>query len=195
VLVVDGHVPVGVESSTFAGGDRTEVGHDKVGDADIALFVVEPTDRIDARPIVGQFRLDRRGNQSPPELARRLVGSVHPMQEREVDRVQVALITLQEVAVLEVLAGGPAFRGSAQELIVGYQRRLAGSHVREDQAPGFMARVGPVADLLVKAAPMRLPRLLQTAAFLIVKPAVVDAAQPAILEPAVAQVRASVAAM
>ena len=84
-----------------------------------------------------------------------------------------------------------------QRRVVGQRRRIVGgrSHVGEDQAPQAPHRVGRVLHLGAKAGLGRLGRLLQAVARDVVEPAVVRAADAALLDVAVLQRRAAVGAV
>src|SRR5687768_14142486 len=113
------------------------------------------------------------------------------MQEREVLGVEIPLVALQVVALLEILHGGALPLRHAEKLIRGQQRRLAGTHIRQDQAAMIHAGVSRMADALVEGRSGGLAWLLETTPRHIVEPAVIDAAESAVLEPPVAQVSAA----
>ena len=68
-------------------------------------------------------------------------------------------------------------------------------HIREDDPTSLQAGIGGMADVFTQTAAGRLPRGLEALARDVVEEAVIDAAQPAVLETAVAEVRPSMAAM
>src|SRR5207237_8350043 len=84
---------------------------------------------------------------------------------------------------------------NVEELVGGELRRLAGAQVGEDDAGRFVAWIGPLADTLVEAAAGRFAGLLEAAPTDVVEPAVIEAAEPAILDSSVAQVGAAMRAV
>src|SRR5581483_10018539 len=73
--------------------------------------------------------------------------------------------------------------------------RLAPSHVGDDESTLFDARVRRLSNPLVEGTAGGLSRLLDASAVAIVEPAVINAAQPAVFDAGIAQIRAAVGAM
>src|SRR5262249_55474165 len=121
---------------------------------------------------------------------------LHKMvQIRQVRWVDVALVALQIVAVVVVLVDEEAFLWTVEKPVVGEQRRLAGTQVGEDDAGLLLAGIGEMADALVKGAADRFTGLLETPPAAVVEPAVVETAQPAVLQSAIAQISPAVRAV
>ena len=110
-------------------------------------------------------------------------------------RIDVALERLQIVALQEGLLQVAVLLRRGEELVARQQRRLALAHIGEHHAGALDDRIGGVPDLVLVAALRRLRRLLQTAAGDVEKPAMIEAAQPAILDPAVAEIGAAMRAV
>src|SRR5262245_63425830 len=84
---------------------------------------------------------------------------------------------------------------SRHEREIGNAWRLPGSHIGQDQPAGFVTRIGRVTDLVLVVAARRFAGLLETAPVTRHQPAVVDAAEAALIEPSVTQIDASVRAI
>src|SRR6185295_16724228 len=82
-----------------------------------------------------------------------------------------------------------------EKLVVRQQRRVARTHVGEDDPANFLTRVCQVADFLPVSAAPGLARLLEHSAAHIVEPAVIQASEPAVFDPAIAQISAPMRAM
>src|SRR5207245_1301958 len=74
-------------------------------------------------------------------------------------------------------------------------RRLAFAHVCENQPRDLLAWIGLVLHLAFQVAVLGLRRLIEAAAVHVVEPAVIEAAQATIFQPAVAQVGATMGAL
>ena len=204
VGVVYGDVPVYVEA-VHALGVRRHVGVDEVGHAHVARSVAAVAHGEYAQSKEGLLHFDRRahvvgevgvgGAGAAHDRARPLVLAEEAVEVGEVHGVYVALVALQVVAGGEDLGRKDGLHRSRQELVGGDQRRLAGAHVGEDEVACFHARVGGVPDLLLESAALRLAGLFEAVAVDVVQPAVVQAAQPAVLDAPVAQVGGAVRAV
>ena len=82
-----------------------------------------------------------------------------------------------------------------EKVIIRQQRRLARSHVGEDRAALFNTRVSSLANRVAMFAAARLARLFQAAPFNIVKPAMIETAEPAVFDTSIAEIGAAVRAM
>jgi hypothetical protein len=136
----------------------------------------------------------------------RLVGPAHtaiaflsvlkePVQKRKMNRIDIALVGLQVVALVKDFFNTNLVCRCSEKIIVGKQRRLSWSHVREDDSRSFLTRIGKVLYRIPMLAAAGLPGLLQTAAADIVEPTMIEAAQSAIFGSPVAQVCSSVGAV
>ena len=110
-------------------------------------------------------------------------------------RIDIAFVSLQVVASVVQLGCVPLIRRDMKKLIVGQERRLAGTHKGEDDSACFLAGVRAVAEAPASGAPAGFAGLLQNAAGNIVKPAVIKTTEPAVLDAPVAQIRAAVRAV
>ena len=111
------------------------------------------------------------------------------------DRVDIALVPLQVVALAVDLGDEPVLVRDDHELVLRQRRGRVGAHVREQQAPGLPDGVGQVADLVGEPAARGLAGLLQAAPLHIVEPAVVEATETAVLDSPVAEVCRAVGAV
>src|SRR5256885_670484 len=93
--------------------------------------------------------------------------------------------------LLYIKGGG----GGGAENIISEQRRRRPAHEGEDQSSAFHDRIGEMPDLVLVPAFGRLGRLIEAAPVDVEQPAVVQATQPAILDPAVAQIDAAMRAV
>src|SRR5262249_39724564 len=136
----------------------------------------------------------------------RLIGPAHttiaflsvlkePVQKRKMNRIDIALVGLQVVALVKDFFNTDVVCRCSEKIIVGKQRRLSWSHVREDDSRSFLTRIGKVVYRIPMLAAAGLPGLLQTAAADIIKPTMIQTAQSAVFDSPVAQVRSSVRAV
>src|SRR5690606_15521118 len=128
-------------------------------------------------------------------LEQRVVLQPAGVQERDVAGVDAALEGLQPVALLQALGGVGLLRGHQRELEL-RQRRLAGRipHVGPEDVADLDQRVRGELDVLAEARVVRLRGDLDALAGDVVLPAVVGAAQAALLVAAEPQRGAAVGA-
>src|SRR5215510_6523211 len=117
------------------------------------------------------------------------------MEKREMNRIDIALVGLEVIALVKDLFNADMARGGFEKLIVGKQRRLSWSHIREDDSCSFLTRIGKVLYRIPMLAATGLAGLLQTAAANIVEPTMIEATQSAVFDSPVAQVCSSVRAV
>src|SRR5262245_41524654 len=117
------------------------------------------------------------------------------MQKRKMHRVDIAFIALQIVAAFIEFGRRPIFGRHREKLVVRRQRRFARTHVGQNHAADFPARIGEMADRILMLTAAGLSRLLQTASCDIIKPTVIKAPEASILHSAVAEIRAPVRAV
>ena len=116
---------------------------------------------------------------APPLVVARVEDAV---EERDVRRVHAALERLEVVAVLPELGDEPLGLRHQRPLEIGQAGRRAGRpHVRPDDAAALGARVGGQGDLVLEVRLRPLVGHVDAAAIRLVLPAVVDAAQAALL--------------
>ena len=108
--------------------------------------------------------------------------------------VDLAFQRLQPVAVEERAHEQPVFLAIIEELVVGQERRLVRAQIREDHAAALDARVGEMTHFVFVRALRRLGRHLEHAARDVEEPAVVEAAQAAVFDSAVAEIGAAMRA-
>ena len=208
VGVVDGDVPVdGIAVAAGLARKRAQVGHDEIGDAQVLPVVPELPGGVDPHPELGKLHVDGRSHVRAEQAVGGGVAAAHhpgpvaravpkvSVQERQVHRVDVAFVALEVVALVVDLADEDVVRGGVEELEIAQQWRLAAAEVGEDHARPFLAGIGGLAQGRPVPSAFGLAGLLQAVAVHVVEPAVVDAPQPAVLHPPVAQVGAPVAAM
>ena len=82
------------------------------------------------------------------------------MQERQVLRVDAALVALQIIALGMHLGDVAIVVPAVQELVVGEKRRLTRAEVSEDDVPNFVAGVCQLANLVFELTAYWLARLL-----------------------------------
>lgn len=109
--------------------------------------------------------------------------------------VLAALEALQVVAVVEVLGDDAVVGRGREHLVIRQQRWLSFAHVREDDPALFQAGVSLVADVILETAAGGFCGGLEAPAVHVVEPAVVHAAEAAVLDPSVAQVCGSMRAV
>src|SRR5258707_1238312 len=112
------------------------------------------------------------------------------MQKRKVNWIDVPFVALEVVASLKELGHGPVFAGHGEKFIIRQQWWIARPHVSENHSAGFLARMRAMADLIFVRAAARFAGLIEHPPTNIVKPAVIEAAQPAVFDASVTQVRA-----
>src|SRR5262249_55628250 len=136
----------------------------------------------------------------------RLVGPAHAailfvavlektMEKREMNRIDIALVRLEVIALVKDLFNADMARGGFKKIIVGKQRQLSWSHIREDDSCSFLTRIGKVLYRIPVLAATGLAGLLETAAADIIKPTMIEAAQSPVFDSPVAQVCSSVRAV
>ncbi len=136
----------------------------------------------------------------------RLVGAAHAgvafflvlkkaMQKRQMHRIDVALVGLQVIALVINFVNAEVAWRLIQKFIIGQQRRFARSHVSENNAALFLARISEMTDRIAIGATARFARLLQAAAANIVEPTMVETTQPAVFDAAITQIGAAMGAM
>src|SRR5438046_5348737 len=110
-------------------------------------------------------------------------------------RVDADLERLQPVAVPVPLEREGVLVGRDEAVEPRKRRRLAGAEIGEEDAASFSERIRAQPDVLAKAACRGLGGRLEAFAAGVVKPAVERAAQTAVLEPAISEVRAAMRAV
>src|SRR5262245_19801299 len=132
----------------------------------------------------------------PPDAAILFVAVLEKtMEKREMNRIDVALVGLEVIALMKNLFSAHIVRGCSEKIIVGKQRGLSWSHVREDDSCSLLTRIGKVLYRIAVLAATGLAGLLETASGDIVEPTMIEAAQSAIFDSPVAQVCSSVRAV
>ena len=186
-----------------AGGDHRVVRHDVLGDAVPALALVVPDalGGVDGAVLGGDDVEDGRTVVDPrPATPAGLVGRVlgdAAVDEGDVGGVEVALEALDPVALLHHDAGfKDLVYGEGVDLELGEGRgRLEGAHVGPDHPVDLIAGVGDGADLVHEVAFGGLVGHVEAGAGDVVLPAVVVAAEPALLVAAEEERRAPVGAV
>ena len=168
----------------IGGGDHREARRDELGDAmpEVALHVRVAPGRV-ARAVVGREHVEPRALVAVPGAALGAVGAhlaVHPV---DVGGVDVALERLHPVALLQHHERRVDVIGRQRGDLEGRERRrrLARSHVRPDDAVDLVAGIGAGPHLVLERALGRLAGHVHAVAGHVELPAVVDAAQPALL--------------
>ena len=175
--------------------ERHDVFPDDVGPA--AVFHLAGHDEANAH--VGLV-VDQPLRQGGMGLGGELGAAVHRMQPHRVERVHEVFLALEPVAVLGAPHPGSEARLQRaslrlQDVVTRQQRHLLQRpHVGEQQSAIFLHRVGGVPDMVLDRAVGRLQRHVEDASLHVVEPAVVAAAQPVPLHPAILQRGAPVAA-
>src|SRR5215471_2332782 len=85
--------------------------------------------------------------------------------------------------------------GYIQKFIIWQKRRLARSNISQDNAAQFMTWERRLAIIVTVLAAIRFARLFENLTIHVVKPAVIDAAQAAVFQSAIAQIHAAMAAV
>ena len=116
------------------------------------------------------------------------------MQVGRMHRVDVALVPLQVIAVGMPAVRKPELLGRIDRRVRGKQRRFARPHVGPDRPATFNTGIGNLPDAIAMRAALRFAGLLQAGARRIEEPAVIHAAQTAVFNAAIAQIRLPVRA-
>src|ERR1044071_7396176 len=117
------------------------------------------------------------------------------MQKRKMHRIDIAFIALKIVTSVKDFGGCSVFGRYCEKLIIGQQRRLARTHIGKNDPAQFLTGIGWMVDFLPVRSASRLARLLEHPAAHVVEPAVIQASEPAVFDPAIAQIGAAVRAM
>ena len=194
VLVVDGHAPFEVVAGEQRVGPQADAAGGPHGIRFAHPFAQTPVDE----PVVELVELQ-------PEVPRRIRANLilephapvhmHPL---EVQRIDGVLLALKPVArhFREDDLDKPVLPG--ERLPVGHQRSRLGSEISPDQAGLGFHGIRRDADLVLEVSLRSRDvfiRLLGAAAVLVEQPAVIVAAQPALLDESVRQVGAAMRAM
>jgi hypothetical protein len=118
-----------------------------------------------------------------------------PMKKREVHRVDIPLVRLKVIAFVKNLRDVKMVERRVEKFIRREQWRLSGSHVTEDNSASFRTGIREVFDRVTMVAAPRLTRLLQTTSLDVIQPAMIEAAEPAVLDSAIAQICSPMRAM
>jgi hypothetical protein len=86
-------------------------------------------------------------------------------------------------------------RGGVKKFVVGKERRRAGSHIRKNHSSSLLTRIRGMANKISVLAPAGFAGLFETVPMNVVEPTVVKTPEPAVFDPAVAQVGPSVRAV
>ena len=208
-IVVDRHVPLRDRHLARHGNDET-VRENEIGHADVRVGAADATQRDHAHPVICRLDLNLRAGKLAHDPRHRHLGidrlvakqlavalrgllvMEEAMQEGCVGWVDAHLERLQPVAVDHALECEGVGRRRREAVELGKGRRLARSHIGEQDPALFHHRVGFLPDVGAHAAAFRLRRRLQTLARHIEQPAVERAAQAAVLEPPIDEVGAAV---
>jgi hypothetical protein len=117
------------------------------------------------------------------------------MEKREVNRIYVAFVRLQIIAVMENFINVQMIGRRVKKLILRKQRSPPGPEISENHSACFLAGIGGVPDRIPMLAPARLSRLLQAAPRDIIEPTMVETSKPAVLNAPVTQVGSSMGAV
>src|SRR6266436_6481900 len=96
------------------------------------------------------------------------------VEKREMNRIYVSLIGLQITALMKDLCDVEMVWRRFEKFIIRKQRGLVGSYVGKDHSSCFLARISEMANRVPVLSAPRLSRLLQTATFNIIEPAVIE---------------------
>src|SRR6185437_9520754 len=159
--------------------------------------------RIDAYAVIGALDLHARRAETEEFVSRAGIALAHilararqrEMEIAQVIRIDIAFEPLQPIAALTRAHDEAVIVGDVEAFPFREGRWLALAEISEDHAAAHRDRIGFVLDRTAEILARRLGRLLQALAVHVVEPAVIDAAQPAILDPAVAQIGAAMRTM
>ena len=198
VGIVDGHAPArrrnrGAAGSTLeiaaAAAAAAYAGHQQVVLAVVELsgFVRLPVSLVHQPPL--RFLEPQIGLAAPDVRPGPAVG------EARMHRVEAVLHALQPVAVLQALHRHVELPVADEKVVPGQKRCGLGPEIREHEPPQLLHRIGKLADTVLEFAFRRLAGGLENAAFGVVQPTVIPAAQAARLHVPQTQVRAPVRAV
>src|SRR5688572_5883170 len=117
------------------------------------------------------------------------------MQKRQVDGVDVSFIPLEIVAAVEDLRHRSLRLRHGEKFVIRQQGWFTGAHISKNDSAHFLARVRKMADRISLRAAAGLAGLLDHATANVVQPAMIQASQTAVLDPAIAQVGAAMRTM
>ena len=117
------------------------------------------------------------------------------MKIRDMTGIEVAFIGLKVIALVENFGHKHMAGRREKRFVPGKKRRLARSHVAEDNSGALLAGIGRMVHFLAKPFARRLAGLFEAITVSVVKPAVVETAQATVLDPSITQVGASMRAM
>ena len=210
--VVDRHVPLR-DRHLRVHRDHEGLREQDVGDADVGVRVADPAQRLQPHAIVGaldanfrpvvlsqyfadrHLRIGRRAAELPAVARRGVLVLEEAVQPGGMRRVDADLERLQPVAVPVPLEREGVLVRRDEAVEARKRRRLAGAEIGEEDAASFRHRIRAQPDVLAKAASRGLGGRLQALAADVVKPAVERAAQTAVLQPAISEIRAAVRAV
>src|SRR5438876_478695 len=212
VLVVDRHMPVNriaFADPSLVANSGYFVGHDEIIDADIASSISCIANCVVTHSELGALGLELWPRVGSHKTGRRAVASRNgarilspqwtarqgTVQKGEVGGIDVTFKRLQIVALHEGLLQIAAIWRCGQEFVVRQQWRLAPAHIGEQKTGALDEGIGEVANFVLVLTFRWFGRLLQAASVDVVKPAMIEAAQPAILDPAVAEIGAAMRAV
>src|SRR6185437_17163501 len=170
--------------------ERAAIRHHVIGDADIAAAARRAAHGADAHAVDGFLGLDRRRDIGAEQNVALGVERIRlrqiAVQIGQMLRIDIALMTLKPVAFVVQLGGPDMGRVEGEKFVSRLARRRALAEIGEDQPARLETWIGRVADAVLERG--ALARLFETAPVPRQKPAVIDAAQPAILDPAIAEI-------
>src|SRR5581483_3912736 len=153
--------------------DLVHVRHEKEADGAVIVVADAAGKRVENSPLL------RLGSELLVAPETRLGRTMEPFEMVLIDAV---LDHLQEVAVDDARVERAHAVLSDEDIVARQQRRGIGAEIREDDAGKLLHLVCGLADAAFVAAVGRLPRLFEDFAFDVVKPAVIAAAEPAVLD-------------
>src|SRR5712692_4573967 len=195
-LVIHGHPDVAGRpgeaalARASAGGTDLMEGQDEVIGADMPLLALERPQAGIPIAVVRDVELERGRLAHHEGIARleagpRRVRAERAMQDGYMRGIDTALETLEPVALLDDL-GDVTMRGGRLGPGEVWRRRsaLRGPEIGPDDPARFNGRISPRADLVLESQLLRLVHHVHAPAVHVELPAVVDAAEPAVLVPA-----------
>ena len=117
------------------------------------------------------------------------------MKIREMNGIDIAFVGLLVIAIVKNLGDIKMILRGIEKIVIGQQRRLSRSHIGKDRSRLLRARIGAMANLVAMFTAAGLARLFETVTLSVIEPAMIEAAQTAVFDPAITEICATMGAV
>ena len=93
---------------------------------------------------------------------------------------------------MENLYNRSVFRRRGEEFVIGQQRRLSRTHVRDNDSTRLLARISEMADFMPISSSTQFTGLFENLTANVVEPTMVNTSEPAIFDSPVTEIRSPV---